>query len=75
MDQRNSRGGFETTHDTVVGLQALMKFMQKSATVSQDMQVKVEYEAFDEKSELLDEGVVGVDEDNYIILQTKVVLY
>lgn len=41
MAQRNSYGGFVSTQDTIVGLQALVKFVEKSNYESAQMQVDV----------------------------------
>lgn len=41
MAQRNSYGGFVSTQDTIVGLQALVKFVERSNYESAQMQVDI----------------------------------
>ncbi|XP_073826203.1 thioester-containing protein 1 allele R1-like [Musca autumnalis] len=73
IKQRNSSGGFASTHDTVVGLQALIKYN----TVSQnsgghlETQLKVHFVGKNAKGSVVKEGIFGVDAGNEIILQKQ----
>lgn len=43
LTQRNAEGGFESTQDTLVGLQALAKVAEKLVNVRSDMQLALRY--------------------------------
>lgn len=43
LSQRNAEGGFQSTQDTVVGLQALAKFAEKISSKSNNVQVAITY--------------------------------
>lgn len=43
LNQRNDQGGFQSTQDTVVGLQALAKIAAKIAVTDNDLKMKVTY--------------------------------
>lgn len=70
LKQRNNKGGFGSTHDTVVGLQALIKYAEK-APRSQDAHVKVHYVAKCDKCKNAKEHVLEVDNSNELILQKE----
>uniref|UniRef100_A0A1I8QF42 TEP1-F n=1 Tax=Stomoxys calcitrans TaxID=35570 RepID=A0A1I8QF42_STOCA len=70
IKQRTSKGGFGSTHDTVIGLQALIKYAGK-LTPTQDNRVKVHYTACDSKEKNLKENIMQVDVDNELILQSE----
>ncbi|XP_037812885.1 C3 and PZP-like alpha-2-macroglobulin domain-containing protein 8 [Lucilia sericata] len=68
LEQRNVRGGFKSTQDTVVGLQALIKFFQ--LTVPQkDTLKKVSCRALSIQKEELENVILGLDPDTVNILQ------
>ncbi|XP_061388962.1 thioester-containing protein 1 allele R1-like [Musca vetustissima] len=70
LKQRNSKGGFGSTQDTVVGLQALIKYAEKSAHI-QATNVKVQYVATCNQGKNRKEGLLTVDGDNELILQKE----
>lgn len=43
VNQRNELGGFQTTQDTFVGLQALSKFAERVSTNFNDVQITIKY--------------------------------
>lgn len=63
IEQRNSHGGFKSTQDTVVGLQALIKFARISTALN-DTLIKVQYKAYDAANELVDQGYMGLEGKN-----------
>ncbi|XP_034668405.1 pregnancy zone protein isoform X2 [Drosophila subobscura] len=63
--QRNSFGGFASSQDTVVGLQALIKFAQQSGYEAAKWEVNVSNKGKREKSEKL-----STSEENDLVLQT-----
>uniref|UniRef100_A0A1I8MSQ9 TEP1-F n=1 Tax=Musca domestica TaxID=7370 RepID=A0A1I8MSQ9_MUSDO len=69
-EQRNERGGFKSTHDTVVGLQALVKYSMKYNSIA-NLNVRVKYTAKNHKAESLKSGEIVVDSNNVMILQTE----
>lgn len=70
IKQRNDKGGFHSTHDTVVGLQALVKFAQKMANLA-NVNVDIEYTATDEKGQEVKKGVLKVQQNNFLTAQTE----
>ncbi|XP_065358110.1 pregnancy zone protein-like [Calliphora vicina] len=68
LEQRNSHGGFKSTQDTVVGLQALIKFFQFTAPQN-DTLIKVSYRALGVQNEELENNVLGLEPDNAKIMQ------
>merc|ERR1719509_634481 len=64
--QRNSRGGFVSTQDTVVALQALSMYSQRVTRVPLDMTVTV-----DETTASSQLGVFSLDLTNGLVLQTQ----
>lgn len=63
LNQRNDQGGFQSTQDTVVGLQALAKYAMKISAPSNNVDIKVKY----------GEGVesrINVNQDNALVLQS-----
>lgn len=63
LNQRNDHGGFQSTQDTVVGLQALAKYGERISTVSNNVQIELRY----------NEGMqsrISVNRDNSLVLQT-----
>lgn len=73
VNQRNSKGGFKSTHDTVVGLQALVKFSTKYGN-THNMNMNIKYFAYSSKNDVLDTGDLLVDANNLLILQSKEVI-
>jgi len=65
--QRNSRGGFVSTQDTVVALQALSMYSQAVTRIPLDMKVTVT-EKHESVSEL---GLFNLDSSNGLLLQTQ----
>ena len=65
--QRNSRGGFVSTQDTVVGLAALSLYSQRVATDPLNMAVAVE-ETAQVKNQL---DTFALAEENKLLLQTE----
>uniref|UniRef100_T1GQT0 Alpha-2-macroglobulin domain-containing protein n=1 Tax=Megaselia scalaris TaxID=36166 RepID=T1GQT0_MEGSC len=65
ISQRNSQGGFSSTQDTVVGLQALTKFAEKTGSGAADM--KIEFS--DDQGST---GSISVNKDNSLLLQTHI---
>ncbi|EDW77751.1 Thioester-containing protein 4 [Drosophila willistoni] len=63
--QRNSYGGFASTQDTVVGLQALIQFAKKTGYEAAKWQVNVSNKGLREKSEKL-----SISDENDLLLQT-----
>lgn len=64
--QRNNYGGFSSTQDTIVGLQALIKFAEKSGYEAAEMDIKFETQGKGRtKSENLD-----VNKENGLLLQS-----
>ncbi|XP_061388941.1 thioester-containing protein 1 allele R1-like [Musca vetustissima] len=69
-EQRNERGGFKSTHDTIVGLQALMAYSEKYNTL-ETKNLRVKYSAKDFRTQNVKSGELQVDENNLLILQTE----
>lgn len=69
-EQRNERGGFKSTHDTVVGLQSMVKFSEKYNDV-ENLNLKIQYNAKNNESEVLKTGELKVDKDNQLVLQSE----
>ncbi|XP_073822275.1 thioester-containing protein 1 allele S3-like [Musca autumnalis] len=69
-EQRNERGGFKSTHDTVVGLQALVKFSEKYNSLD-SLNLRVKYLATDGRKQNLKSGELVVDGNNLLILQSE----
>ncbi|XP_061386555.1 thioester-containing protein 1 allele R1-like [Musca vetustissima] len=68
--QRNYKGGFKSSQDTVVGLQALVQHSIKYK-VSGNVNVRVNYTSFGEDKGVVKAGEMIVDENNIKVLQTK----
>lgn len=64
ITQRNENGGFQSTQDTVVGLQALAKLSTKTFTSSNDFHVTV-------KSSIKTHAEFHVNSENSLILQKQ----
>lgn len=63
LSQRNEQGGFESTQDTVVGLQALAKYAERIPSAENNCQVVVTHsDGVDSK--------IDVNADNSIVYQT-----
>uniref|UniRef100_A0A3F2Z148 TEP1-F n=1 Tax=Anopheles minimus TaxID=112268 RepID=A0A3F2Z148_9DIPT len=62
VSQRNDKGGFESTQDTVVGLQALSKMAAQLSSTEADVSVKVMVPNSQEK-------LLSVNKDNLLVLQ------
>lgn len=63
VGQRNEEGGFQSTQDTVIGLQALSKLAGKLYSPSSNVQIKVNYGGDKEAS-------INVDPENAFVLQS-----
>lgn len=70
ISQRNSNGGFASTQDTVMGLQALIKFAEKTGAGAGSVDVDFVSSGGSE-----DKGSIKVNPDNALVLQTHVVSY
>ena len=68
--QRNSRGGFVSTQDTVVALQALSMYSQNITSIPLDMTVTVSHSNPTEE-EATELGVFGMDETNKLLLRRQ----
>lgn len=71
MAQRNSFGGFVSTQDTIVGLQALVKFVEKSNYESAQMQVDVSGSGGERQKK----DTLHLNNDNSLLYQTVEVCY
>ncbi|XP_023305796.2 CD109 antigen-like isoform X4 [Lucilia cuprina] len=71
IGNRNSNGGFDSTQDTVVGLQALIKFAEKYIAGA-DGKMTIKFEAQDGEGKETTKGSFSVDKENSLILQTHV---
>ncbi|XP_075152773.1 thioester-containing protein 1 allele S3-like [Haematobia irritans] len=71
VGQRNSLGGFDSTQDTVVGLQALITFAEKYSA-SGDGKISIEFEALDEEGIATATGTFNIDRENALLLQSHV---
>ncbi|XP_026834428.1 CD109 antigen isoform X2 [Drosophila erecta] len=65
ISQRNSNGGFSSTQDTVIGLQALTKFAYKTGSGSGTMDIE-----FSSAAEA--NNTIKVNPENSLVLQTHV---
>lgn len=65
ISQRNSQGGFSSTQDTVVGLQALTKFAEKTGSGVAEMTI-------DFQDDQGSTGSFSVSKDNSLLLQTHI---
>lgn len=68
ISQRNSNGGFASTQDTVVGLQALISFAEKTGAGSGTMDIEFISSGGEENK-----GAIVVNAENSLVLQTHVV--
>lgn len=68
LSQRNDQGGFESTQDTVVGLQALAKFAEQISSKNNNIQIVASY---GEKAET----TLKLNGANAMILQSYKVNY
>ncbi|XP_017029366.1 thioester-containing protein 1 allele S3-like [Drosophila kikkawai] len=67
ISQRNSKGGFSSTQDTVIGLQALTKFASKAGSGSGTMDIE-----FVASPDGGSKEKIAVNSENALILQTHV---
>lgn len=63
LNQRNENGGFQSTQDTIVGLQALSKFAERVSAASNNVRISIKYNENVESQ-------INVNGDNSLILQT-----
>lgn len=63
LSQRNDRGGFQGTQDTVLGLQALAKYAERIATKEHNVQIAI-------TSSDANETHITVNAENALVLQT-----
>uniref|UniRef100_A0A1A9VUV4 TEP1-F n=1 Tax=Glossina austeni TaxID=7395 RepID=A0A1A9VUV4_GLOAU len=71
IGQRNSNGGFDSTQDTVVGLEALIKFSKKFS-ITGNSKMSITFKAFDDGEKELSQHRFEVNKDNSLVLQTHV---
>lgn len=62
LSQRNANGGFTSTQDTIVGLQALASYAEKISGTANNVQIMVKY---NERAE----SRINVNQDNAMVLQ------
>lgn len=62
IGQRNDKGGFQSTQDTVVGLQALAKFAEKISSTNNNIEIITKYDGVENK--------MIVNEENLLVLQS-----
>ncbi|XP_017476942.1 PREDICTED: CD109 antigen isoform X3 [Rhagoletis zephyria] len=67
ISKRNSNGGFASTQDTVVGLQALISFAEKTGSGSGEMDIDFVSSGGEENK-----GNIKVNAENSLVLQTHV---
>uniref|UniRef100_A0A0A1WID3 CD109 antigen n=1 Tax=Zeugodacus cucurbitae TaxID=28588 RepID=A0A0A1WID3_ZEUCU len=67
ISQRNSNGGFASTQDTVMGLQALISFAEKTGAGSGAMDIEFTASGGEENK-----GAINVNAENSLVLQTHV---
>ncbi|KAM7354726.1 thioester-containing protein 1 allele R1-like [Cochliomyia hominivorax] len=70
IEQRKDNGGFGNTQETAVGLQALIKFSERSH-ILQDTFINITYIARNVQGLEVKKGVFEVTPDNYMILQKQ----
>lgn len=63
LNQRNENGGFQSTQDTIVGLQALSKFAERVSAASNNVRISIKYNENVESQ-------INVNAENSLILQT-----
>ena len=68
IGQRNELGGFHTTHDTVVGLQALIKYYASLSTFNES-QITLRYLARNKDENIIQKGTLELNADNFEVLQ------
>uniref|UniRef100_A0A1I8MLC1 A-macroglobulin complement component n=1 Tax=Musca domestica TaxID=7370 RepID=A0A1I8MLC1_MUSDO len=68
--QRNAKGGFQSSQDTVVGVQALIKYSVKYR-VTGSINVTVNYTAMDNNTQIVKIGEMVVDARNMKIVQME----
>ncbi|KAM7352866.1 thioester-containing protein 1 allele R1-like [Cochliomyia hominivorax] len=68
IEQRNEEGGFKSSHDTVVGLEALVKFSQKYKN-SNNLDMKIMYFAQDQKGNEKETNEFFINRRNALKLQ------
>ncbi|XP_037884019.1 CD109 antigen-like [Glossina fuscipes] len=71
IGQRNSNGGFDSTQNTVVGLEALIKFSKKFS-ITGNSKMSITFKAFDDGKKELTQHRFEVNKDNSLVLQTHV---
>lgn len=67
IKQRNSKGGFEGTQDTIIGLQALASFAEQLAIKNRSMELTL-------KTEKSNDFSFNVNDDNALTLQSYEVI-
>ncbi|XP_018316790.1 CD109 antigen isoform X1 [Mycetomoellerius zeteki] len=66
VKQRNTEGGFASTQDTVIGLQALAKLAEKLSKNTSTVQITYKYGEGESQG-----GYMNIRDDNFMILQKK----
>lgn len=69
LNQRNDRGGFEGTQDTILGIEALAQIATKIASKERNVVVRVAYETLTNEKQTFE---FNVSPDNSLVLQSKV---
>lgn len=67
VNQRNELGGFQSTQDTFIGLQALSKFAERVLSNSNDVQILIKYNEGTESR-------ISINRGNSLIQQSYVVM-
>lgn len=73
-EQRNERGGFKSSHDSVVGMEALEKYSKKYNSLD-NLNLNVKYEAKNSQGQILKTAQMMVDANNFLILQSEEVIF
>ncbi|XP_065357998.1 C3 and PZP-like alpha-2-macroglobulin domain-containing protein 8 [Calliphora vicina] len=68
IQQRNAQGGFKSTQDTVVGIQAMVKFSEKYKNLN-NVNLTVRYHAEDHEGIGMQYNEFKVNQDNALIMQ------
>lgn len=70
IEQRNANGGFSSSHDTVVGMEALVKFSEKYKNF-ENINLRLSYKALDDENKEIQSGKFTVDSKNVYVLQEQ----
>lgn len=70
VNQRNSRGGFKGTQDTILGIEALANFAMKFSSKETNLKINVEA-----KGDAQEKYVIDVNQCNALVLQSQKVKF